>query len=920
MSECGICPSNPSRRNLYPLVKSSCAVSVVDVNIHAKLSQTYVSTSTEAEHVNYVFPVPSDAAVCAFTAVIDGEHTIKGIVKERKQAQRDFDTAVKAGKTAALLKHHTSQVFEVSLGNLKPQQTIAVNVEFISVIAHAGTNDSLRIRIPTSVAPFYGTPPVSLMDSHGVAYGAPFFDLSAAFQMTGNITSITSDTHPVACSLGSLTAESAETFDPTRAHVSLHTTELLRNDIVLELKCTGLDRPRCLMQRLCSTTSDEATDAYSLTLVPRFTASSIASQEYIFLVDRSGSMAGGRIRAVRDALHIMVRSLPSKGSTFNIFSFGDRCDSLWPVSVSYEKDTVAAAATHIDSLSADYGGTEIAIALQTVFDSRKSADGPSKKPVAVFVLTDGEAWDLQRVFANVDRAVKETDKATRIFVLGVGNQVSTEMCDGIARAGRGVATYVREQEKPDAKLVGLLKAARSTLVDQIVVDWGFPAELEADFEMIETAEAAAVAPQTDPAPSAAPLSLFDDANQPTETDQLGPQEEDVQLPAPPRIQQAPAREDALPPMYPGARCTIFALIRSQRDAAQPKSVQIIGNMNGTPVTLDVPVIAAPPELMPKEPETVPFIHSLAARALIQDLEDSATPAPLTAITKAKIARLGTTFHLASSQSSFVAIDERGETVPTKPDVSTISHASSRSAISSQEESDDDMGYGLFDGGDAAVPASAFSTVSRSRAAVAVEYDEEDADEMDQEMGFALYDGDDLSTVLAPALAPAEVSIDPAVMKQYQLELAAATAALPEEDDEFDFEPTSFASSAPLPAYVPPPPLLTMTNVAKMQQFDGSFPAEQSFIINDLQLGSIPSPPTMLTDSTNETKRALWHTIIALALLKKRFPSDEERAACEFLEAKAKEWFLDTLADAFSVSADDGEKLLQEWMQLASASV
>lgn len=84
-------------------------MSIVDVNLHAKLSQTYVSTSSIAQDVNYIFPLPSDAAVCAFTAVIDDEHTINGVVKERKQAQRDFDRAVKAGKTAALLKQHTSQ-------------------------------------------------------------------------------------------------------------------------------------------------------------------------------------------------------------------------------------------------------------------------------------------------------------------------------------------------------------------------------------------------------------------------------------------------------------------------------------------------------------------------------------------------------------------------------------------------------------------------------------------------------------------------------------------------------------------------------------------------------------------------------------------------------------------------------------------
>ena len=102
-------PNIPSCSTHRNPVQAVCDVSIVDVNLHTKLSQTYVSTSSIAQDVNYVFPLPSDAAVSAFTAVIDGEHTIKGVVKERQQAQRDFDTAVKAGKTAALLKHHTSQ-------------------------------------------------------------------------------------------------------------------------------------------------------------------------------------------------------------------------------------------------------------------------------------------------------------------------------------------------------------------------------------------------------------------------------------------------------------------------------------------------------------------------------------------------------------------------------------------------------------------------------------------------------------------------------------------------------------------------------------------------------------------------------------------------------------------------------------------
>ena len=84
-------------------------MTVVDVNLHATLAQTYLSTSSCDQDVDYVFPLPSDAAVCAFSAVIDDQHTITGVVKERQEAQHDFNEAVSAGKTAALLKQHSTQ-------------------------------------------------------------------------------------------------------------------------------------------------------------------------------------------------------------------------------------------------------------------------------------------------------------------------------------------------------------------------------------------------------------------------------------------------------------------------------------------------------------------------------------------------------------------------------------------------------------------------------------------------------------------------------------------------------------------------------------------------------------------------------------------------------------------------------------------
>ena len=103
MPTAGIFPSNRTGSS-FPLRSSTCHYRLVDVQVLATLVQEYVSDSFEDVNVNYVFPLPPDAGVCSFKAIIDDQQVITGVVKEKSIAKAEYKEAVTKGKTAGLLE------------------------------------------------------------------------------------------------------------------------------------------------------------------------------------------------------------------------------------------------------------------------------------------------------------------------------------------------------------------------------------------------------------------------------------------------------------------------------------------------------------------------------------------------------------------------------------------------------------------------------------------------------------------------------------------------------------------------------------------------------------------------------------------------------------------------------------------------
>ncbi|KAF7297227.1 hypothetical protein MIND_00955800 [Mycena indigotica] len=458
-----------------PLLNVQAEASIKELAAQVKLTQTYANDANVPIEASYTFPIPSRAAVCSFVMIKQDGTRVVGIVKEKQEARETYQTAVAAGHQASLLEQQTPDVFQVSVGNIASNEQVQIELIYATELAEDEESDSIRFHLPVHIGARYGHAPTS---PHTFSFrnffvkaksSPPFLTVALNVEARAPIAKIGSPSHTVSTELGPdpKLPNFKELPFSNYARISLSSESMLDKDFVLTVKSAGLDAPRCVAE-LHPT---DNTVAMALTLVPRFKLPDISRQEFVLLVDRSGSMDGKRIQAAKRAMVVMLRSIPHKDSLFQIMSFGSHCSSLWPQgSKTYNQETLEQATKHVDSMNADFGGTEIRNALAQCFRDRKK-----DRPLSVLMLTDGEAWDLDGVLAECKSAVEGAPKNAyiRLSVLGIGNSVSTAMCEGIARIGNGTCMIVGENETNfTGKISRMLKAAKSPPISDIIVDWG----------------------------------------------------------------------------------------------------------------------------------------------------------------------------------------------------------------------------------------------------------------------------------------------------------------------------------------------------------------------------------------------------------------------------------------------------------------
>ncbi|XP_029578623.1 von Willebrand factor A domain-containing protein 5B1-like [Salmo trutta] len=187
--------------------------------------------------------------------------------------------------------------------------------------------------------------------------------------------------------------------------------------------------------------------------------------EYIFLIDRSGSMSGVNISRVKDAMVVILKSLVP-ASLFNIIGFGSTFKTLFTTSQSYDEETVTMACEYIRKIRADMGGTNILAPLKWILRQPMHAGHPRM----LFLLTDGAVNNTGKVI----ELVRSHARYTRCYTFGIGQSACRRLMTGLAAVSKGTAEFLAEGERLQPKIIKSLKKTMAPVLSDIAIDWLFP--------------------------------------------------------------------------------------------------------------------------------------------------------------------------------------------------------------------------------------------------------------------------------------------------------------------------------------------------------------------------------------------------------------------------------------------------------------
>jgi Ca-activated chloride channel family protein len=388
----------------------------VDVTINNGIAVTQVTQvfrNTEQRQVEalYTFPVPKGASVANFSMWINGKEMV-GEVIEKKRARQIYDSYKQVRRDPGLLEQVDYKTFELRIFPIGPGAEQRIQVTYYQELDF--DNDWATYVYPLS------TTTRQNIDSR--TRGRFAFNLEVASEVP--IVALESPSH------GGDFAVAKHTRHHLQASLETSGGDLNR-DLVLAYQ---LSRPQSGLDWVAS--KEPAEDGYVLmTLTAGDELGDVNDgMDYVFILDISGSMNDdGKLGLSRSSLEAFVDAL-GDDDRFEVLTFNVAANALFDGLRAADPTAKSAAADFLRRQQAK-GGTFLEPAIRSAY-TYKDPD----RVLNVVILSDGMTEQRER--RTLLRLIGERPGSTRVFAIGVGNDVNRPLLEQLAEDAGGLAAFI----------------------------------------------------------------------------------------------------------------------------------------------------------------------------------------------------------------------------------------------------------------------------------------------------------------------------------------------------------------------------------------------------------------------------------------------------------------------------------------------
>ncbi len=437
-------------QSLVPLLGVKIPGEIKGLLCDWRVTQKYRNNDPKPIEALYLFPLQEDSTVCGLTVTI-GKKILRAAIEERDTAFEAYDRAMENGDGAFLLDQERPNIFQMSVGNLLPNEEATIEIRYLNLARPSG--NTFRLMLPTTISPRY-TPISSSTEekaeieritpdySNEVPYG---LSLSINAVMSSKIIAVESPSHPVRSEVRGKNAK----IELCQTHTSMD------RDVVISIETAKPREPGVFSGRW------KDREYLLLELYPEIEDRNTQPKSVAFLIDCSGSMQGTSIEQAKKALELCLRGL-NIGDSFQIIRFGSTWQKLFPVPLLFDQATLEKVLPLISRIGADLGGTEIVGALNGLTENFREGQ------LDLIIMTDGEVSNENEVILWAER----NRRRIRVFSFGIGAGASEFLINGLARKSNGAAEFIFPGERIEPKVLKQFGRLSVPAFENLKLSWG----------------------------------------------------------------------------------------------------------------------------------------------------------------------------------------------------------------------------------------------------------------------------------------------------------------------------------------------------------------------------------------------------------------------------------------------------------------